>query len=544
MAACCRVRSLKDLNENNNDGAFKLTGEAKRWWNFEKVIREAEGTGVIVWAQFKQNFFDRFFPKVDREARAREFTNLVQGSMTVRQYAARFAELSRFAAYLIPDEERKTRKFKEELVHKAMLVEQNLKRGAELQEQRKRAAPQGFSNLDQGPWKKRNDGSSSSQRQMQGNHTTNLCKFCNRIHTEECRKEVGSCFKCGKDGHFIRECPLLAENNRRPNPPQNFRLYNQGNNQQRTVPAQVLALTPGEAEDKNDVITGNLIVFPMIGFDVILGMDWLPSSYASIDCFKKEVVFKFPEEEELRFMGSRGFLAFVVNEPREELEELEENPVVREYPEVFHEDLFGLPPEREVEFAIELASGTTPLSKAPYRMAPLELAELKEQLQDLLDKDFIRPSVSPWELQFWVFIDDILIYSKSKAEHEDHLRQVLGTLKDKKLFAKLKKCEFWLESIAFMRHVVSKEGISVDPGKIEAIVNWTQPTSVHKVRSFLGLAGYCRHFIDNFSNIAVLLTAFTRKNNKYEWTDKCEESFQELKKRLVTAPVLTVPSER
>ncbi|XP_040996124.1 uncharacterized protein LOC121242305 [Juglans microcarpa x Juglans regia] len=162
MAACRRVRSLEDLNENNNDEgctfeqfnrthpsifdgrgdtnatedwiqdikeifnvlectdqqkflftAFKLTGEAKRSWNFEKVIREAEGTGVIVWAQFKQNFFDRFFPKADRKARAREFTNLVQGTMTVRQYAARFAELSRFATYLILDEERKTRKLDE-----------------------------------------------------------------------------------------------------------------------------------------------------------------------------------------------------------------------------------------------------------------------------------------------------------------------------------------------------------------------------------------------------------------------------------------------
>ncbi|KAF5459719.1 hypothetical protein F2P56_019641, partial [Juglans regia] len=145
--------------------AFKLIGEAKRWWNSEKAIREADGTGVVSWPHFKQNIFDLFFPKADREARARDFTNLVQGTMTVRQYAAKFAELSRFAPYLIPDEENKIRRFEEDLVHKAMLVEQNLKRSAELQEQRKRATSHGSSSMDQGPWKKRNECSNSDQRQ-------------------------------------------------------------------------------------------------------------------------------------------------------------------------------------------------------------------------------------------------------------------------------------------------------------------------------------------------------------------------------------------
>ncbi|KAF5471883.1 hypothetical protein F2P56_008647, partial [Juglans regia] len=315
-----------------------------------------------------------------------------------------------------------------ELVHKAMLVEQNLKRGAELQEQRKRAAPQGFPSSDQGQWKKRNEGSSSSQRQIQGNHTPNPCKFCNRIHHGECRKEVGSCFKCGKDGHFIRECPLLAENNRRPNPPQNFRSNNQGNNQRRTVPARVFALTPGEAEDKDDVITGIVPLFlnkAIVLFDLGATHSFISMDYVKlcpivanemdynlrvstptgdiVTCNKillkcpitisgKEMpanLIVFPmtgfDVDKLLRDGCQGYLAFVVDEPKEELK-LEEIPIVREYPEVFPEDLSGLPPEQEVEFAIELAPGTAPLSKAPYRMAPSELAELKEQLQDLLDK--------------------------------------------------------------------------------------------------------------------------------------------------------------
>jgi hypothetical protein len=141
-----------------------------------------------------------------------------------------------------------------------------------------------------------------------------------------------------------------------------------------------------------------------------------------------------------------------------------------------------------------------------------------------------------------VFIDDILVYSKSLEEHEDHLRIVLQILRHKKLYAKLKKCEFWLNQVVFLGHVVSKDGIIVDPSKIEAVVNWDRPTNVSEVRSFLGLASYYRSFVEGFSRIAAPLTHLTRKNAKFEWKEECEKSFQELKQRLVTAPVLTIPS--
>ena len=119
---------------------------------------------------------------------------------------------------------------------------------------------------------------------------------------------------------------------------------------------------------------------------------------------------------------------------------------------------------------------------------------------------------------------------------------VLQTLRDKQLYAKLKKCEFWLAQISFLGHVVSKDGISVDPKKIKAIVNWQRPKTVSKVRSFLGLASYYRRFREGFSKISGPLTNLTNKTMKFEWTDKCEHSFKELKQRLVTALVLTLPS--
>ncbi|GKD91895.1 putative reverse transcriptase domain-containing protein [Tanacetum coccineum] len=140
-----------------------------------------------------------------------------------------------------------------------------------------------------------------------------------------------------------------------------------------------------------------------------------------------------------------------------------------------------------------------------------------------------------------VFIDDILIYSKSKEEHEVHLRLVLELLKKEKLYAKFSKCEFWLQEVHFLGHVVNQNGIHVDPSKIEAVKNWKAPTTPSEIRSFLGLAGYYRRFIANFSKIAKPLTSLTQKNKKYEWGVEQEEAFQTLKSNLCDAPILSLP---
>jgi len=336
-------------------------------------------------------------------------------------------------------------------------------------------------------------------------------------------------------------------------------------------------------------------------------------------------------------------------EIKEEVE-LKNIAVVQNFPEVFPNDIPGLPPNREIEFSIDLMPGVGPISMAPYRMSPSELAELKKQLEELLEKQFIRPSVSPWgapvllvkkkdgsfrlcvdyrqlnkftiknkyplpriddlmdqlrgasvfskidlrsgyhqirvkaediqktafrtryghyEYQVMpfgvtnapaifmdymnrifhpfldqfvvVFIDDILIYSKTLEEHEEHLRIVLQILKEKKLYAKLSKCEFWLEEVKFLGHVISNNGVSVDPTKVEAVLQWEPPKTVTEIRSFLGLAGYYRRFIEGFSKIALPLTQLTKKGQAFVWTEKCENSFQELKKRLTTSPVLALP---
>jgi hypothetical protein len=128
-------------------------------------------------------------------------------------------------------------------------------------------------------------------------------------------------------------------------------------------------------------------------------------------------------------------------------------------------------------------------------------------------------------------------------EHDEHLRKALDSLQREKLYSKLEKCEFWLGSVSFLGHVISGEGIVVDPEKVKAVVEWTRPTSMFDIRSFLGLAGYYRFFIEGFFKLSKPLTALTRKNVHFVWMDKFEQSFQELKMRLVTTPVLALPTE-
>ncbi|GKE42915.1 putative reverse transcriptase domain-containing protein [Tanacetum coccineum] len=136
--------------------------------------------------------------------------------------------------------------------------------------------------------------------------------------------------------------------------------------------------------------------------------------------------------------------------------------------------------------------------------------------------DLINRVCKPYLDKFIIlFIDDILVYSKKKEDHENHLRLMLDLLRKEKLYAKFSKCEFWLQEVHFLRHVVNHDGIHVDPSKIKAVKSWKAPTTPSEVRSFLRLARYYRRFIENFSKIAKPLTSLTQKNQKYEWDNKC-----------------------
>ncbi|KAL0551909.1 hypothetical protein IC582_011001 [Cucumis melo] len=156
-----------------------------------------------------------------------------------------------------------------------------------------------------------------------------------------------------------------------------------------------------------------------------------------------------------------------------------------------------------------------------YRRQAFGLTNTPAVFMDLMNRVF-REFLDTFVI---MFIDDILIYSKTEAEHEKRLRMVLQTLRDNTLYAKFSKCEFWLKQVSFLGHVVSKVGVSVDPAKIEAVTSWPRPSTVNEVCSFL----------------ATPLTQLTRKGSPFVWSKACEDIFQNLKQKLVTAPILTVP---
>ncbi|GJX12294.1 putative reverse transcriptase domain-containing protein [Tanacetum coccineum] len=172
-----------------------------------------------------------------------------------------------------------------------------------------------------------------------------------------------------------------------------------------------------------------------------------------------------------------------------------------------------------------------------FQVMPFGLTNAPAVFMDLMNR-VCKPYLDKFVI---VFIDDILIYSKSKQEHAEHLKLILELLKKEQLYAKFSKCEFWIPKVQFLGHVIDSQGIHVDPAKIESVKDWASPKSATEIRQFLGLAGYYRRFIEGFSKIAKPMTKLTQKKIKFEWSDKAEAAFQLIKQKLCSAPILALP---
>ncbi|GJV55052.1 putative reverse transcriptase domain-containing protein [Tanacetum coccineum] len=489
-----------------------------------------------------------------------------------------------------------------------------------------------------------------------------LCTKCNYHHDGQ----KPTCFECGVQGHFKRECPKLKNNKNHGN--------EVGNDK---APAKVYVVGHAETNPDSNIVTGMFLLnnrYASILFDTGVDRSFVSTAFSSqLDITPSTLGHYYDVElANGRIIGLNTILRGCTLNLLNHLFNINSMPVelgsfdaitgmdwLARYQAIimcaekivlFPEDLPGLPPTRKVEFQIDLIPGAAPVTRAPYRLAPSEMKELSEQLKELSDKGFIRPSSSPWgapvlfvkkkdgsfrmcidyqelnkltvknryplpriddlfdqlqgssvyskidlrsgyhqlrvreedipktafrtryghyEFQVMpfgltnapavfmdlmnrvckpyldkfviVFIDDILIYSKNKQEHEEHLKLILELLKKEELYAKFSKCEFWIPKVQFLGHMIDSEGIHMDPTKIESIKDWASPKSPTEIHQFLGLAGYYQRFIEGFSKIAKPMTKLTQKKVKFEWGDKQEAAFQLLKQKLCSAPILALP---
>ncbi|GJX06853.1 putative reverse transcriptase domain-containing protein [Tanacetum coccineum] len=739
-----------------HEGAVELR-RTLTWWNSQVATRGLEAANQIGWTEKKRLLTKEFCPIEEIQRMEHELWNLKVKDFYITAYTKRFHELAQLCLEMVPTERKKIEAYIRGLTDnikgtvigsKPTSLNEAVRMAHALMEQKAQARTERIAEGNKRKWEI-----------SQGGNNGHMARDCKgkAIATGDNARPTVTCYDCGEKGHTRNYCPKRKD-------PQGEEARGSDKSFVNTSFSHLIDINPvrldtsyeveladGRVVSTNTILRGctlnllnhlfkiDLMPIELGTFDVVIGMDWLVDQDAVIVCGKK-VVHIPVKNKTLVVEGDRGtsrlkiiscikaskyierghqlFVAHVTEkEPKEK--RLEDVPVIRDFPEVFPDDLPGLPPPRQVEFKIELVPGAAPVARAPYRLAPSEMKELANQLQELSEKGFICLSSSLCmysKIDLWsgyhqlrIREEDIPITAfrtryghyefqvmsfgltnapANKEKHEKHLKIILellkkeqlyvkfskcdfwlesvqflghvinnkgihvdpakveairnwsapttptekekviayasrqlkkheenymthdlelgavvfalrlwrhylyGTkctvytdhkslqyildqkelnmrqrrwiellsdydceiryhpgkaniilelLKKEQLYAKFSKCDFWLESVQFLGHVINNKGVHVDPAKVEAIRNWSAPTTPTEVRQFLGLAGYYRRFIEGFSLISKPLTKLTQKNKKYEWGTEEDEAFQTLKQKLCSAPILALP---
>ncbi|GKB18554.1 putative reverse transcriptase domain-containing protein [Tanacetum coccineum] len=640
--------------------ASTFEGRALTWWNGNVHTLGLVNANRIPWTEFKSMMTTEYCPATEIQRMEEELWTLTLKGDDIEAYNNRFHELALMCPDLVPNEKKKIERYikgfperikgnitssRPTTLHDAI----NLARELVEQAVQGKAARVNESNKRKWEEHQKNNPNNNNPNNRNRNRNSN-----NQHHQQNRRQETARAYAAApaegkvyagtlpktpqthvvqREGYLkekgaVREAYVVVEINFH----NRIRMWSQ------FTPFIDIALTALNTSYEVELADGK--IFRCYRWN---GLVVVPPSVHSV-CYEKIVRIPLPNGEILEIQGERPekdpkpLSCIKADEKR-----LDDIRTIRDFPEVF-------PPVREIEFRIDLIPGALPVVKSPYRLAPSEMQELSNQLKELQEKGFIRPSHSPWgapvlfvkkkdgalrmcidyrelnkltiknryplpriddlfdqllgacyfskidlrsgyhqlrvreedipktafrtrygHFEFTVmpfgltnapaifmdlmnrvckpyldkfvivFIDDILIYSKSEEEHELHLKTILDLLKKEKLYAKFLKCEFWLKEVQFLGHVVNRDGIHVDPSKVDSVKNWKTPESPTEIRSFLGLAGYYRRFIENFSKIAKPLTQLTQKNKAYVWGEEQEEAFRILKEKLCNAPVLALP---
>ncbi|XP_028063478.1 uncharacterized protein LOC114266755 [Camellia sinensis] len=414
---------------------YTLKDEARRWWLLIQT-----NNGNMTWTQFNEIFYDKYFPQCFRDRKVFEFQELKQGRMSVAEYGAKFTELAHFFPHMVDTDYKKARKFEGgldldgfdrvdvlklstyvEVLDRALMAEAILatkkQAPAPTTEWKGKRSKFNFKN-GRSFSKRQNTGSSSSSSQSSG--SVSNCPDCGIRHKGMCHRVSGTCFRCGKTGHMIRDCPLRFDNANRPATSSvksapttrtNARTDTKSNTGNETLrQMRVFALVPGDVQNTESVVSAcdtvigdmalyvDLLPLSIDYFDCILGMYGLTKYYATINCVSKSIVFRPPGMPEFVFTrngvvhlpslisfmkarkllrkGCRGYLCCILTATSDS-STVENISVVNEFPDAFPNDLPGELIDREIEFTIDVVPETQSISKTPYRISTFELKELK-----------------------------------------------------------------------------------------------------------------------------------------------------------------------
>ncbi|GJV37610.1 putative reverse transcriptase domain-containing protein [Tanacetum coccineum] len=478
-----------------------LTNDALSWWNAYAQPIGIEQANKITWTELKRLLTNKYCPRTEVRKMEDEFYNLTVKVNDLKTYVRRFQELAVLCPNMVPNTKKLMEVFigglprsiegnvtasKPQTLEEAITITQRL--------------------MDQETFRSYAATPTENSRYTR---SLPLCKKCTLHHTGPCTVK---CQTCNRVDHLTKNYKSFVS----------ITLASMLNIPPITLDTTYdIEMAIGNLVGTNTVIQGctlillnqpfkiDLMPIKLSSFDVVIGMDWLSKYHARIICDEKVI--------HIPINGKTLIIR-----------------VVREFLEVFLEDLPGLPPVHQVEFQIDLIPGATLVAREPYRLAPLDMQELSNQLQELADRGFIRPSTWPWGAPI-LFVKkkygsfrmciDYRELNKLTVKNRYPLLKIddlFDQLQGSSVYSKIDlrsgyhQLRVRNEDIPKTAFRIS-QALHVDPAKIEAVKNWASPTTPTEIRQFLGLAGYYQRFIKDFSKIAMSLTELTQKNKKYIW---------------------------